>query len=32
LRAFVLGYLRWTVRLSGYALLLTDDYPPFSLD
>jgi hypothetical protein len=32
LRTFVLGYLRWGVRLSGYALLLTDEYPPFSLD
>jgi hypothetical protein len=32
LRTFLVGYLRWTVRLSGYALLLTDEYPPFSLD
>jgi Domain of unknown function (DUF4389) len=32
LRTFVLGYLRWSVRLSGYAMLLTDDYPPFSLE
>ena len=31
LRDFVVGYLRWSYRLSGYALLLTDEYPPFSL-
>jgi hypothetical protein len=27
---FLLGYLRWTTRLNGYALLLTDEYPPFT--
>jgi hypothetical protein len=32
MRHFMLGYFRWTARLSGYALLLTDEYPPFSLD
>jgi hypothetical protein len=32
LLAFVLGYLRWTARLAGYGMLLTDEYPPFSLD
>jgi hypothetical protein len=32
LRTFLVGYLRWGVRLSGYAMLLTDEYPPFSLD
>lgn len=32
LRTFVLGYLRWSTRLYGYAYLLTDEYPPFSLD
>jgi len=31
LRDFVLGYFRWTIRLNGYALLLTDEYPPFSI-
>lgn len=31
LREFVLGYLRWNQRVSAYAYLLTDDYPPFSL-
>ena len=30
---FVLGVFRWTLRVDGYALLLvTDKYPPFSLD
>jgi hypothetical protein len=29
---FVLGYYRWTTRVSGYAfLLVTDRYPPFRL-
>jgi hypothetical protein len=26
---FVAGYNRWMVQLSGYVLLLTDNYPPF---
>jgi Domain of unknown function (DUF4389) len=30
-RDLVLGYERWSVRLAAYALLLTDEYPPFSL-
>jgi len=29
---FVAGYLRWNARVAAYALLLTDDYPPFTLD
>jgi hypothetical protein len=29
---FVSGYLRWATRAQGYSLLLTDRYPPFSLD
>ena len=29
---FVSGYLRWTTRVNGYALLLTDKYPPFSFE
>jgi len=29
---FVSGYLRWSTRAQGYYLLLTDEYPPFSLD
>jgi hypothetical protein len=29
---FVVGVLRWTVRVSAYAfLLVTDEYPPFRL-
>jgi hypothetical protein len=28
---FVAGYLRWATRVSGYYLLLTDKYPPFSM-
>ena len=29
---FVVGVLRWALRVEAYALLmLTDDYPPFSL-
>ena len=27
---FVAGALRYATRVSGYALLLSDDYPPFS--
>lgn len=29
---FILGYLRWTSRAYAYALLMRDEYPPFSLD
>jgi len=29
---FLSGYLRWQTRVSAYYLLLTDQYPPFSLD
>jgi len=29
---FVAGYVRWYTRVSGYYLLLTDKYPPFSID
>ena len=28
---FVTGTLRWGMRVAGYVLLLTDQYPPFSL-
>jgi hypothetical protein len=29
---FLSGYLRWQTRVTAYMLLLTDEYPPFSLD
>jgi hypothetical protein len=29
---FLSGYLRWSTRVFGYVLLLTEAYPPFSLD
>ena len=30
---FVVGVMRWGVRVEAYMLLLTTDrYPPFSLD
>jgi hypothetical protein len=32
LRDFVLGVVRWGTRVQAYLNLLTDVYPPFSLD
>jgi hypothetical protein len=32
LRDFVLGVIRWNLRVQAYLLLLTDIYPPFTLD
>jgi Domain of unknown function (DUF4389) len=32
MRDFVLGVARWWLRLEAYLLLLTDEYPPFTLD
>jgi ABC-type multidrug transport system permease subunit len=29
---FITGYIRWYTRVSGYYLLLTDKYPPFSIE
>jgi Domain of unknown function (DUF4389) len=26
------GLLRWNARVTGYVMLVTDEYPPFSLD
>ncbi|HSJ15378.1 MAG TPA: DUF4389 domain-containing protein [Longimicrobiales bacterium] len=31
LYGFALGVLAWTTRVEAYLLLLTDEYPPFSL-
>lgn len=31
IRNFVVGYLRWSLRVNAYFLLMTDEYPPFSL-
>lgn len=31
LRDFAVGYQRWNLRVNAYVMLLTDDYPPFSL-
>lgn len=31
MRDFVVGVLRWNMRVNAYAYLLTDEYPPFSL-
>jgi hypothetical protein len=32
LQTFVVGVLQWGLRVEAYFLLLTDKYPPFSLD
>jgi len=33
LHRFVVGVMRWGLRVSAYAfLLVTDTYPPFSLE
>jgi hypothetical protein len=32
LRKFVIGFARWGARVGAYYYLLTDVYPPFSLD
>lgn len=29
---FLVGYVRWYARVVGYLYLLTDSYPPFSLE
>ena len=31
LRKFVVGVFAWVVRLQGYMLLITDEYPPFQM-
>jgi hypothetical protein len=32
LRTFIVGYMRWVTRVEAYVGLLTDRYPPFSLE
>lgn len=32
LRDFLIGVFRWSIRVEAYVALLTDEYPPFSLD
>ncbi len=32
LREFLVGALRWNIRVSAYFYFLTDAYPPYSLD
>jgi hypothetical protein len=32
LRTFMIGITRWSIRVSAYMLLMTDVYPPFSLE
>jgi len=29
---FFVGYMRWSTRVNGYTYLLTDKYPPFTMD
>lgn len=31
IHTFLAGFLRWSVRVNAYALMLTDEYPPFSM-
>ena len=32
LHTFVVGVLRWSLRVQAYTYSLTDDYPPFSME
>lgn len=29
---FMTGFLRWVERVNMYAMLMTDTYPPFSME
>jgi hypothetical protein len=31
MRNFIVGVMRWAMRVNAYVYLLTDEYPPFSL-
>lgn len=31
LHNFIAGYVRWSLRAQAYLVLMTDEYPPFSL-
>ena len=32
MRTFLIGTFRWSTRVTAYAYLMTDVYPPFSLE
>ena len=32
MRNFLIGTMRWSIRASAYLYLMTDQYPPFSLE
>lgn len=32
LYGFAVGYMRWSMRVQAYLLLMRDEYPPFSFD
>ena len=32
MRRFVIGFYRWSTRVYAYLYMLSDEYPPFSLD
>lgn len=32
MRTFLVGVTRWSLRVSAYFYLMTDVYPPFSLE
>ena len=32
IQRYMVGVLRWSFRINAYGYLLTDEYPPFSLD
>lgn len=32
IRQFIVGVMRWALRVNAYQLLMTDEYPPFRLN